>query len=89
MQEDRTTKDPFLAVEKGLTKRADIYIQTPNAVNQKAFSGLISSIVKLQPSDYELVFKAFRTNNGQFVYQSDIIETIKAHVSLKSNFKNK
>lgn len=64
-------------------------IKTPNAVNQKMFSTLIGSIVKLLPTDYELVFKAFSTNNGQFVYLSDIVETTKAHVSLSTKFKNK
>ena len=53
------------------------------------FSNLIGSIVKLSPTDYELVFKAFSTNNGQFVYLSDIIGTTKAHVSLPTKFKNK
>ena len=39
-------------------------IKTPNAVNLKMFTSLITPIVKLIPTDLDLVFKAFSTNNG-------------------------
>ena len=45
--------------------------------------------MKLLPTDLNLVFKAFHSNNGQTVYLSDVIETTKAHVSIKSKSTNK
>ena len=82
MQEDTSSSDPYIAVEKRLTKASQTIIKTPNAVSIKQYTSLINPIVKLLPTDYELIFKAFSTNNGQYVYLSDIIETTKSYVSL-------
>ena len=89
MQEDPTTKDPYVAVEKRLQKAAQTKIRAPNAVSLKEYSGLITPIVRMLPTDFDLVFKAFRSHNGQYVYLTDVIETTMAHVSLPSTSTNK
>jgi hypothetical protein len=89
MQEDPTAKEPYAAVEKRLQKAAQTKIKAPNAVSLKEYSGLITPIVKMLPTDFDLVFKAFASHNGRYVYLTDVIETTKAHVSLPSKSTNK
>lgn len=54
------------------------------------FTNLITPIVKLLPTDFDLVFKAFPSNvNGKSAYLTDVIERTKEHVSLSNKFTNK